>query len=653
MFITRQVRCLLVALLGVAFSAQDAFPVVIYRVGTPFTAAEKDSLDGIGIDFREIGWTASQLTEAVELDSLQTGTLQPNFFARDEDIATTLLGRDGWVGIVTIMDRCFCHWNKQVGSVLLDKDPNTSWTWSAVPAESFHEAATQSTVGMGVILDLGGRFLIREIRLRPEEGKPEHFLESYDLGFSDRGFDTYRIPAFPPVVQVRENTEAEVTMIIDPPVTTEAVHLKVFRDTPKEISIGAFEIYGGGYVSEAAYESDIIELDDIASWGEIRWSGRRDPEARVEIRTRSGNDRQPEVFWETRVEQQDSVRFLQGGGDLDFTEYKRQYGKVADFLKPANREHWASNDTENWSFWSSPYEFDTPGVGMVSPGPRQFLQIKADFTSTIDNGGKLDYVEFKASVPPSVRRLVGEIFPIETVVGEATQFTYYIRPTIRSGDNSFDAIEISTPSGLVSVDSLRLDGIDQGDFLTTMHANGTGFEVYLPRRLEPTDSGALVEVVFKAPVLREVGTLFEGKVFDTSKPHEVRQRVLPGDAANEIDSDDISVTTSLSKSLVFLPQISPNPFTPNGDGINDRVNISYKLLRVTSAVPVSLEIFDLTGRLVKEVYVGENPLGEYTHDWDGLDSANNAVAPGLYLYRLMVDVQSQRETNSGVLSLAY
>ena len=647
-------RSLFLALLALACVPRDAFPAIIYRIGTPFTGAERDSLDDLGVDYREIEWTASQVEEALQLDSLAAGSLQPNSFGEDEDIAATLLDRDGWVAVVATVDRCFCHWNRQVGNVLVDGDPTTSFGWGAVPAESFHEAATRATIGMGVLLDLGGRFLIREVRLRPVEGHPEHFLESYDLGTSDRVGELYYLRGLlSPIVVVRDNTEPEVSMILDPPVTTEAIHIKIFRDTPKEISMGAVEVYGGGYVSKASYESDVIELDDIASWGEIRWSGRRDPDARVEIRTRSGIDPQPDIYWEARAEQQDSVMFLQGGADLSMTEYKRQYDRLADYLKPLDERDWVSPDSENWSFWSSPYVFDDPGVAIASPGPRKYIQIRADFTSTVDNGGKIDYLEFKASVPPAVRRLVGEIYPIETAVGEPTRFTYYIRPTIRAGDTSFDAVEISTPSGVLSVDSLRLDGIDQGGFVSRRNADGKGFEVMLPRKLEPTDSGSLLEVVFQATVLREVGTLFEGKVFDTTRPNEVRQRVLPGDAANEIDSDGISVTTSLSRSLVLSPEVSPNPFTPNGDGVNDVVTVRYKLLRVTSAVPVTLEIFDVSGRLIKEVFAGDNALGDYAHDWDGTDNANRLVPPGLYLYRLVVDVQSGKETNTGVLSVAY
>ena len=635
--LSQGLRHLLFASVMVGVCAQDARSVIIYRVGTPFSAAEKDSLDGIGVDFREVEWSASQFQDALELDSLQAGSLQPNFFDEDEDIAATLLSRGGFIAI-----RIFASDNRLVGQVLLDKDSSTSFTWPAIAPEAFSVKGRYSFIER-IVVELGGVFLIKELRLRPLAEKPEHFLEGVIL--HARGFGQ--------IAELRENKEPEIRLALNSPITAEALTLEVLRDTPKEIGLVDFELFGGGYVTPARYESDVIELDDIASLGEISWSGREDPHAQVAIRTRAGTDPQPVIFWESRPEQQDSVRFLSGGGDLSLTEYKRQYDRLSDLLKPEEDQDKQSFDTENWSFWSSPYPFDNPGVPIVSPGPRKFVQISTDFTSTTEDGGKIDYVEFKASSPPLVRELVGEIYPTETKVGEPTSFTYYINPTILSTDISFDGVEISTSSGVVSVDSLRLDAIDHDDFSWTIDDDGLGFVVLLPRRLGVADTGALVEVVFTAPVLREVGTVFAGRVFDTANPHEVRQRVVPGNAADEIEGDRLSVTTSLSQSLVFSPRVSPNPFTPNGDGVNDVVNISYKLLRVTSAVPVSIEVFDLSGRLVARVYAGEDPLGEYAHFWDGTDASNALVPPGLYLYRLVADLQSGRETTSGVVAVAY
>ena len=64
----------LLILIALALNARDASGVIVYRIGAPFTAAEKDSLEGLSIDFRDIAWSASQFEEALEPDSLQAGS---------------------------------------------------------------------------------------------------------------------------------------------------------------------------------------------------------------------------------------------------------------------------------------------------------------------------------------------------------------------------------------------------------------------------------------------------------------------------------------------------------------------------------------------------------------------------------------------------
>ena len=635
---------LLLAATVLAVDVGRGWGVVLYRIGTPFTAVERDSLRGLGIDIEEIAWWPSLGHDAVEPDSLRAGSLQPDFLEEDEDIAATLLKRGGWVAAnISYFTR------DPKLRVMVDGDPATAWTWPAVSPESF---ATLHTYSWGVMLGLGGEFLVREVAFRTLAERPDHYLENFRVQVRDKGEGGYvGYARYPTVVEVRENTKPDVRVTLDPPVTSDEVQLMFIRHSPKEVGIADVEIYGGGFLGEAFYESEVIEMGDYASWGEIHWGGRRDPDARVEIRTRTGDDPHPEIFWEQRTEHQDRIRFLQGGGDLDFGEYRRQYDLLEEFRKPGEPDRRRTVDVENWSYWSSPYPFETPGVGIASPSPRKFIQLKAEFLSTVLNGGKIDYIQLRASVPPAVVGLVGEIHPTETRLGELSRFTYFVTPTMRDGDRGFDGIEISTPSGVVSVDSLRIDRMDQ-EFSWSVNADGLGFEVLLPRRLEPADSGVLLEVVFSATVLREVGNLFAGRVIDTSRPQEVRQRILPGNAAHEIDSDRLSVTTELSNSLLLAWKVSPNPFTPNGDGINDAAKISYKLVRVTSPVRVSIGIFALSGRLVKQVHEGEDPIGEYVRFWDGTDNSDRPVAPGLYLYRITADVRD-RETGTGILSVAF
>ena len=454
MHLPKSTAILLLAATALAVDVRRGWGVVVYRIGTPFTAAQRDSLRGLGIDLEEINWSRSLGHDALEPDSLRAGSLQPNFLDETEDIAATLVSRGGWVA----SDHSYFTRDAKF-HVLVDGDPATALTWHDVAHADF---ATLNLSLWGVMIGLGGEFLIREVALRPLADRPDHYLEHFLVRVSNKRKGDYgRFSSFLTVAEVKENREPDVRVLLDPPVTSDEVWLQFIRHSPKEVGIADIEIYGGGFVRHAFYESDVIEMGNFASWGQIRWGGRRDPDALVEIRTRTGDDPHPEIFWEQRTEQQDMIRFLQGGGDLDFAEYKRRYDSLEDFRKPEEPPRRRTFDLENWSYWSSPYPFETPGVGIASPSPRKFIQLKADFLSTIGDGGKIDYIQFRASVPPAVRRLVGEIYPIETRLGEISRFTYFVRPTIRAGDMGFDGIEISTPSGVISVDSLRIGGIDR------------------------------------------------------------------------------------------------------------------------------------------------------------------------------------------------
>ena len=88
----------------------------------------------------------------------------------------------------------------------------------------------------------------------------------------------------------------------------------IYARSVKTIEIAEFEVLGQGFVEEASYIADIIEMDDIASFGEITWSGSSDTKAEARIRTRSGTDRHPDVYWRINPEQQTPVAFASRKG---------------------------------------------------------------------------------------------------------------------------------------------------------------------------------------------------------------------------------------------------------------------------------------------------------------------------------------------------
>ena len=94
-------------------------------------------------------------------------------------------------------------------------------------------------------------------------------------------------------------------------------------------------------------------------------------------------------------------------------------------------------------------------------------------------------------------------------------------------------------------------------------------------------------------------------------------------------------------------------FTPNGDGVNDGLDIAYDLLKLTAPSPVVVEVRDLAGRRVREVYNGFDTAGRHVRRWDGMDGSGQKVSPGLYICRVEAATEEGRETKSGVVSVVY
>lgn len=75
----------------------------------------------------------------------------------------------------------------------------------------------------------------------------------------------------------------------------------------------------------------------------------------------------------------------------------------------------------------------------------------------------------------------------------------------------------------------------------------------------------------------------------------------------------------------------PNPFNP-------RTTIGYRL---QTGAHTELDIYDISGRLVRTLVSGFVPAGEHQVVWDGRDSSGRRAASGVYLYRLSAGGQTE------------
>ena len=114
---------------------------------------------------------------------------------------------------------------------------------------------------------------------------------------------------------------------------------------------------------------------------------------------------------------------------------------------------------------------------------------------------------------------------------------------------------------------------------------------------------------------------------------------VPLSSRVEINNNDIFVTTNvahLSKYGMILKEktvslnVSPNPFTPLGpDSRFRQVNFTFEN---TDGEEVELKIWDVTGRLVREI----RAYGVSTVSWDGKDEYGEVCEGGAYIYQLKV-----------------
>ena len=100
--------------------------------------------------------------------------------------------------------------------------------------------------------------------------------------------------------------------------------------------------------------------------------------------------------------------------------------------------------------------------------------------------------------------------------------------------------------------------------------------------------------------------------------------------------DEAYLKYSPSRSFA-LHQNYPNPFNPE-------TAIRFVL---QNAGPTSLRIYNVAGRMIKELVNEDLEAGSYVRDWYGDDSRGIAVSSGTYYYRLVA--QGYRETRRMVL----
>ncbi|MXW79073.1 MAG: hypothetical protein F4Z57_08845 [Gemmatimonadetes bacterium] len=615
--------------LWASFAAIPASGLVIYRLGGEALDPPPEA-DQEGVEFIQLSWTNLEPSlggKTVDLD-IDTAAIRPLERDPNFNIAPGIEEHGGE------------HVRPNVNVEVWDGDVSVAWVAASYLCGALSRFFCVDDFGrQGTAnINLGSPYLIDRIRIISGLTDPSKIVRTFriyiapELPWKNRSLIDHPPPYSPWVVEVRDNREQIIDIPLPPQEGTTFVQVAA-SEHREDWEVNEIEIYAKGFVEQSTYISNILDFGQPMAWGNLRWSGHQDPKARVFIQTRSGQDDDPDLFW----------RFT-GRGDEKTAVSRSEYADLAVGEKAG-----IGYDQANWTFWSAPYAFaDSSGTPIVSLSPRRYLQLKVDFLPQDDDGGQVNFLEVHAS-PPVATQLVGEVWPVEAAVGQPQQFTYVVRPTLGGDSGGFDRLEVATAARLGSVIQVRIgdEPVDYAVEEADLHRLVVSFP-----RLTAQDSGALVEVVFEAEVLR-YGSTFSARVWDSALPLEVPQSVQGGDASPVYEGNRVWVATKAEHQGVLQVRVAPTVLTPNGDGRNDTVGLGYDLLELTGPASVEVALWDLSGRRVRQVYAGRDDVGAYERMWDGRDESGRLVPPGLYLYRVSVEADHQTVQQAGLLHVVY
>ena len=354
-----------------------------------------------------------------------------------------------------------------------------------------------------------------------------------------------------------------------------------------------------------------------------------------------------------------------------------------------------SDDLTNWSAWSPPYPLEgivgegllsgtELGTQVVSPGPRRYFQFMIEFESDdFDAATGLGGLAFEAVAPPFAEELIAEIAPRTAQLGARTRFVYAVLNKSEAGQaRGFDGFHIDTPLRVEQLGRVEIrlsdETVSQADFtgvsleslpvsrgeFAVAEVEDEGFTLTFPRVVA---EDALLKIEFDNAVLR-FGTVFTGRALDSESGSDVGQEAMAGNAADlKVDgvddadlqpigvakSGNLSVAVPIARNLLANIRSEPPIFSPNGDGINDQTLLGYDITNIASPTPLTIEIYDLAGYLIKKLYVGTDISGRYGRAWNGRNDAGDLVPPGNYLFTIELEAGAGGQKEIGIVSVVY
>ena len=602
-----------------------------------------EAVDSLGVGFRGsiARWNqgvAEARFIAIRADSIWTWNVQPN-----SNLAPGTVERDGYV-LMPGADGEVATFIAGA-EVMFDGADSTAFN----PDDFADRFGVERTSPL--YIDLGATFRVDRIRLYPRQDADHKTLFPRSFSLSTNGgidqereveagnllerrfesvFNYYTSnPNREPVLERRFESRY-----------VRFIRIQVRDNQPWEIAELQVFSDGTGITGEYTSIPILAARGPRPLWGRVRYEGGDIADLPVTVQTRTGPDASPQLYF----------RYTGVGGD-------REQVSAAEYTRLDSIEQGPILRNPDWSSW------ETVTDGRVrSPSNNPFIQFRLQISGpgTVIRRLAIEYLN-----PPIADGLDAEIAPVVVEAGQQTDFVVSLQTHMRvwrtdgsllpNADTGFQSLRIQTTARIDAIDRVLVD--DREVEFTATYDPIEGTEIRLRRTI--LQDGTFIQIFLRGAVFRDA-TRFDVQASD--------RRLVEGElltvhqSAREEDVDPLSLGGSLvvriaseEGRLPLLQSVSPSSpiISPNGDGINDRFELRYALLKLTDAAPSYLNIYALDGRLVRQIEGGLQLNGDQIYRWDGFDAQGDRLSPGLYIYRLSIYTDEGVVQENGVIGVAY
>ena len=400
-------------------------------------------------------------------------------------------------------------------------------------------------------------------------------------------------------------------------------------------------LYGSGFLPQVTLQTPAIELGDTPRiLSTISWEAQTPPGTQLQIRTRTGNRLTVDKHF-----------YDKQGVEVDEAAYR----KMLSFLRGDSTVAFVPDEAD-WSPWSQFYE--RPGAAITSPSPRRYIMIEAALVSDDPNQAARvappQYrLEGSAGAPDSGRNHAAPRPAERSPRGVRVVLT--IPPNEAGSERlGFDQVLFEVPP------SAEVEVVDVTVGLESELEAGGG-QIYPADELEiktGVDSlwVRLPEVVREpeSQVVLRFSSVFylASNAFLVSVGLGEEEEVVWQRVDATASGEGLTVLTPVAGGLVGDLEVLGNPFTPNGDGINDAVRFVFPVFKMPGQTSLVLAVYGLDGALLhRSAQSVAHAAGVQEVSWDGRDQDGVLLPPGLYVCRVGPEVDAESIGKSTVTTV--